>query len=110
MEKKKTKQEAKKKTIRKSSSKVTSIEDILSQYDTPSRPFNPQLFSSLLNEFLQSYIIIGYTSKGDPVNITSAKSQQEIDALHTNLQRFIASFIMGGHSDGDEPDVDESDR
>jgi hypothetical protein len=79
----------------KRQSKVENIKKALQHYETHERPFNPELFSGLLEEYLDSFIVVGYTQKGDPVQLTSAKSQQEIDALSTNLQRFISMFIMG---------------
>lgn len=85
------------------------LKNILSHYETHDRPFNPKLFSSLLDEFLHSFILIGYTPKGEPIAITSAKSTQEIDALHTSLQRFIAMFIVGGDLGSDEEEAPQDE-
>ena len=57
------------------------LQKILSQYDNKSSEFNPELFKSLLEEFLSSFIIIGYTQKGNPISMTNSKTIQETDAL-----------------------------
>ena len=88
------------------------LKNVLSQYETDEKPFNPKLFSALLEEFLGTYILIGYTGKGEPVNITSAKTQQDMDALNTNLQRFLTMFIGGRGLDtsmGEEHDSTEDE-
>ena len=96
-----------KKTAKKSTKKADELKKILSQYDIHDRPFNEKLFSNLLEEFLHSFILVGYTAKGDPIAITSAKSQQEIDALHTNLQRFIFMFVSSNSMRPDDEDSSE---
>lgn len=45
--------------------------------------------SSILEEFLQSYVLIAYTMKGDPINIMFAPTQQDADALSTSVTRFF---------------------
>jgi hypothetical protein len=78
-------------------SKVTKrevdLQKILSQYNNKSSEFNPELFKSLLEEFLGSFIIIGYTQKGNPISMTNSKTIQETDALNTSLQRYIQNFF-----------------
>jgi hypothetical protein len=99
-----------KKPLKKSTKNVDDLKKILSQYDAHDRPFNEKLFSNLIEEFLHSFILVGYTAKGDPIAITSAKSQQEIDALHTNLQRFIFMFVSSSSmrpEDDSDPGLDE---
>ena len=47
------------------------------------------LMCSQVEEYLSSFIIIGYDIEGDPVNITYASSQKDFDALSTGLQKYI---------------------
>ena len=42
-----------------------------------------------VQEFLSSFIIIGYDCAGEPVQMTCAKSQQDLDALAIAINRFI---------------------
>ena len=42
-----------------------------------------------LQEYLDNYVLIGYTLDGQPVNVTYAKSIKDNDALSTALQRYI---------------------
>ena len=42
-----------------------------------------------LQEYLDNYVLIGYTLDGNPVNVTYAKSTRDNDALSTALQRYI---------------------
>lgn len=45
--------------------------------------------NSQILEFLNSFILIGYNFKGEPVSIISAHNQQEADSLGTLLNKFI---------------------
>ena len=82
--------------------KEADVKKALSSLETVERPFNAKLFSNVMEEFLHSFIVIGYTQNGDPVALTGAKDQQQMDALHTSLQRFIAMFMAGGGPPGSE--------
>lgn len=42
-----------------------------------------------VQEFLNSFIILGYTEEGEPVNIISAHNQQEADSLATLVNKFF---------------------
>lgn len=53
--------------------------------------------ASTVEEFLRSFIIIGYNMKNEPLVITSAKSQLDADALYTSLARL---FLSVNHSGG----------
>lgn len=45
--------------------------------------------NSQIQEFLNSFILIGYNFKGEPVSMISAHNQQEADSLGTLLNKFI---------------------
>jgi len=51
---------------------------------------------STMEEFLRSFIVIGYNMKSEPIVITSAKSQLDSDALYTSLARLFLSINHGG--------------
>tara|TARA_B100001123_G_C15101667_1_gene943802 strand:- start:194 stop:574 length:381 start_codon:yes stop_codon:yes gene_type:complete len=50
---------------------------------------NMDLLASQTEEFLSSFIIIGYNLEGEPVNITYASNPKDYDALSTGLQKYI---------------------
>ena len=47
---------------------------------------------STMEEFLRSFILIGYNMKNEPVTITHAKSQLDADALYTALARLFTTI------------------
>jgi len=47
--------------------------------------------AAVVSEFLNSYIILGYTPSGDPVQIIGAHNQQEADSLSAILNKFLFS-------------------
>lgn len=47
---------------------------------------------STMEEFLRSFILIGYNIKSEPITITHAKSQLDADALYTALTRLFLSI------------------
>ena len=49
-----------------------------------------------VEEFMRSFIIIGYDMKDEPIVITNAKSQLDADALYTSLARLFSSINYGG--------------
>ena len=51
---------------------------------------------STMEEFLRSFIVIGYNMKSEPIVITSAKSQLDADALYTSLARLFLSINHSG--------------
>jgi hypothetical protein len=51
---------------------------------------------TMMEEFLRSFIVIGYNMKSEPVVITSAKSQLDADALYTSLARLFLSINSSG--------------
>lgn len=92
-----------KKPTRKSSPKSTSeglnskqfqqmLKDALVEYSkSHQRKTDDTLDSinSVLEEFLQSFIMIGYDEAGKPMTLINAKSQRDADALSTALSRFF---------------------
>lgn len=53
-----------------------------------------------IEEFLNSYILLGYSPTGDPIHIISAHNQQEADSLSALLNKFIMSQSDGGPEKG----------
>jgi len=47
---------------------------------------------STIEEFLRSFILVGYNLKNEPVVITHANSQLDADALYTSLSRMFYSI------------------
>lgn len=69
-----------------------------SSYEEKERTNNEiDAIASTVEEFLRSFIIIGYNMKNEPLVITSAKSQLDADALYTSLARL---FLSVNHSGG----------
>jgi hypothetical protein len=50
-----------------------------------------------MEEFLRSFILIGYNLNSEPIVITNARSQIDADALNTALSRLFFSIHGGGH-------------
>jgi len=44
---------------------------------------------SKIYEHLNCFILIGYTENGEPVQVTTAKSPKDYDALSTALQKYV---------------------
>ena len=61
---------------------------------------------TVLSEFLNCFIIMGYNDEGIPVAITKSNNQLESDALHSLLMKFFSiqmqKFGTGGKSYGDD--------
>jgi hypothetical protein len=49
--------------------------------------------SSQVEEYLTSFIILGYTFEGDPVHCISAHNQQEADSLVTLVNKFFHNHV-----------------
>ena len=49
--------------------------------------------SSTVEEFISSFILIGFDLNGDPVEIVKARSALETDALGMSLQKFITKYF-----------------
>jgi hypothetical protein len=52
---------------------------------------NIEQLSSTIEEFMDSFILLGYNYDGEPMTIVSASNQQQADSLSTALQKFIVS-------------------
>ena len=50
---------------------------------------NTDSLAAVIEEFLSSYIILGYSLDGSPIHIISAHNQQEADSLTTLVNKFI---------------------
>ena len=55
---------------------------------------NANASSGTLDEFLQTFVLLGYDLNGTPVTIVNTKTQQDADALSTAVTRF---FMQHGH-------------
>jgi hypothetical protein len=45
--------------------------------------------SSVVEEFLSSFMILGYTFDGEPIHCISARNQQEADSLVTLINKYF---------------------
>ena len=54
---------------------------------------NIDALASVIDEFLKSYIVLGYTFDGKPMNIIYAHNQQEADSLTTLINKFINTNV-----------------
>ena len=57
--------------------------------------------STQVEEYLTSFIILGYTFDGEPVQCISAHNQQEADSLVTLINKFFHSHIENEGSEQD---------
>lgn len=48
-----------------------------------------------IEEFMDSFIVLGYSYEGDPLTLVSASTQQQADSLSTLLQKFIVQSGQG---------------
>jgi len=51
--------------------------------------------SSMILEFLNSFILLGYNFDGEPISLISAHNQQEADSLGTLINKFLNSRDAG---------------
>ena len=62
---------------------------------------NVEQLSTVIEEYLSSFVLLGYNYDGDPVTLVSASTQQQSDSLSTLIQKFIISSNPGtGSSTG----------
>ena len=52
---------------------------------------NVEQLSTMIEEYLSSFILLGYNYDGDPVTIVNASTQQQSDSLSTLIQKFIVN-------------------
>ena len=52
---------------------------------------NVEQLSSIIEEYLSSFVLLGYNYDGEPITLVSASTQQQSDSLSTLIQKFIIS-------------------
>jgi len=60
-----------------------------------------EALKATIEEFLNSYILLGYSPTGEPVHVISAHNQQEADSLSALLNKFL--FNQSEDPDKDFP-------
>lgn len=55
---------------------------------------NIEIISSFLEEYLQTFLVIGYNYDGELISYSHGKTQAQIDALNTGVFRFINQHAM----------------
>jgi hypothetical protein len=53
--------------------------------------------SSTIEEFLTSYVLLGYSLQGEAITIVSAHNQQEADSLTTLVNKFLTNCMNHGN-------------
>ena len=56
---------------------------------------NINIITSVIEEYLQSFVLIGYNYDGELLTHVSSKNQFQNDALNTGLHRFLLSNARG---------------
>ena len=64
---------------------------------------NTKLMCRQMEEYLSTFIVIGYSVDGEPISMTCAKSQKDMDSLSTALQRYIVGCMDRHFPGGDLP-------
>ena len=59
--------------------------------------------SANMQEYLSSYILIGYTMDGNPVTVTYAPTPKDYDSLGASLQRYIIDSFSNRYPPGPPP-------
>jgi hypothetical protein len=60
---------------------------------------NLEALIGVVEEFLNSFIILGYTFEGTPIQYVCAHSQQEADSLATLVNKFFMTTLRGPLND-----------
>ena len=76
--------------------KWTSMFDLLDP-EKVKREKDIRYMISNMEEFLSTFLLLGYTMDGKPVTVSCAKTQKDTDALNSSLQNYI--FQHFGSSD-----------
>ena len=63
--------------------------------------------SSILSEYLDSYIILGYDFTGNHIDIKAAPTPQQSEALNSFLLRYFASEVRHIKGSGSSPGENE---
>jgi hypothetical protein len=58
-----------------------------------------QALNAVVGEFLNSFILLGYSPSGEPIHIISAHNQQEADSLSALLNKYLFNQRDGKGSD-----------
>ena len=56
---------------------------------------NLEELTCIIEEFMDSFILLGYNYDGEPLTLVSASTQQQADSLSTLLQKFIVTSGQG---------------
>jgi hypothetical protein len=56
---------------------------------------NLEQLTSIIEEYLGSFVLLGYNYDGESVTLVSATTQQQSDSLSTLIQKFIVSSSGG---------------
>jgi hypothetical protein len=70
---------------------ISSLEEKLANTNEIKKDLNA--LSNVVEEFLTSFIILGYTFEGEPVHCISAHNQQEADSLVTLINKFFNNHL-----------------
>lgn len=62
---------------------------------------NIEALINVVEEFLNSFIILGYTMDGTPVQYICAHNQQQADSLATLVNKFFQNVVMRDNPDND---------
>ena len=65
---------------------------------------NIEAVTSFIEEYLQTFVLIGYNYKGDLVTYTGVKSQFEMDAINTGLHRYLVNSSIRTQSPPQPPE------
>lgn len=57
---------------------------------------NVEVLSTVIEEYLQNFLLIGYNYDGEMIAYTSAKSQLQSDSLNTGLYKYITQSAARG--------------
>jgi len=71
---------------------ISSLLGLLKTYESPTiarRRGSIAALNNQLEEHLESYIVVGYTLDGLPVQLMHAPTPRDVDSLSTGLQKFI---------------------
>jgi hypothetical protein len=61
---------------------------------------NLEELTCIVEEFMDSFIVLGYNYDGEPLTLVSASTQQQADSLSTLLQKFIVTSGQGKNNGG----------
>jgi hypothetical protein len=77
---------------------LSSLQDNLQSHENGIKR-DLRILSTQVEEYLTSFIILGYTFDGEPIHCISAHNQQEADSLVTLINKFFHSHIENDNSE-----------